>query len=180
VSTAELFDDDETTSDPWMRESVLEFHAEGHEADKIALLLLDGLHIRAAVTRHRLHYPLTQFAREILRYEARKAEQNAFSARARRERPASQVGLVADVRWSSAKLDPEQLASFKDLLPQEFSYARGQKITWGEATIAQHEMRVAMLIKHREGVDDTISRHRLAIEALHDSGKRKLNSLIRH
>lgn len=52
------------------------------------------------------------------------------------------------------------------LFDKEMKLGDGTSVTWGKATIEQHEQRIAVLEKIRDGIDDTISRHREAISIL--------------
>lgn len=66
---------------------------------------------------------------------------------------------------------------FKRLFEKAFSLGDGTTVSWGEATLEQHQMRIAMLTKQREGLDDTIERHRRAVEIITQSGVSRLNEV---
>lgn len=51
----------------------------------------------------------------------------------------------------------------------------GSRVPWGEATVAQHEARIAMLSRHANGELETAARHRAAISAIESAGALCLN-----
>lgn len=60
-------------------------------------------------------------------------------------------------------------------LSERFATGDGRYVRWGEATVADHTMRVEMLAKLRGGIDATIGRHLEAIELLNTTGARCLD-----
>lgn len=63
------------------------------------------------------------------------------------------------------------------LMTQSFALGDGRRVSWGEATIADHEARVAFLSRKRSGLDDTIQRHRGVIDQLKQAGASCLNEI---
>lgn len=58
-----------------------------------------------------------------------------------------------------------------------FALGDGTRVTWGRATVEQHEMRLAMLRRLRAGLDQTIARHNEALELLRTTGVKCLEDL---
>lgn len=69
-----------------------------------------------------------------------------------------------------AKSDRPVSSGVKGLLVQRFALGDGTSVEWGAATVDQHETRIAMLRRMRDGIDLTIDRHRSAIEAINEAG----------
>lgn len=67
--------------------------------------------------------------------------------------------------------------SFRALLQSPFAIGDGQKVTWGQATIEQHQRRVMYLQKLRDGIDRTIEQHQAAIALLESSAASCLDDL---
>jgi hypothetical protein len=63
------------------------------------------------------------------------------------------------------------------LLAQSMQLSDGRTVTWGEATVEDHLMRIDDLTKYRDGVQKTIDLHMAAVEQLRASGCRCLNDL---
>jgi len=60
--------------------------------------------------------------------------------------------------------------NFKKLFSSSFSLGNGEKIDFATATIEQHQQRIAMLTKLREGLDRTIEIHRKSIQLIEENG----------
>ena len=73
------------------------------------------------------------------------------------------------------KVDPT--GERRQLLDETFGIGDGRRITWGEATVADHQARADMLAKMRDGLDATIARHLDAIAQLQQANARCLNDL---
>jgi|DEB19_MinimDraft_3_1074340.scaffolds.fasta_scaffold183494_2 hypothetical protein len=58
-----------------------------------------------------------------------------------------------------------------------FTPGDGRRVTWGEATIADHEMRIDFLGRKRSGLDATMKRHRQAIDDIRRAGVNCLNEI---
>jgi hypothetical protein len=69
------------------------------------------------------------------------------------------------------------MSIFKRLFEKCFSLGDGTVVSWGDATLAQHQMRITMLVKQRQGLDDTIERHRRAVEIIVAAGVSRLNEV---
>lgn len=63
------------------------------------------------------------------------------------------------------------------LLAETFALGDGSRVSWGEATVEQHEQRIAMLARLRDGIDATIARHRAAVEGIRAAGVKCLADL---
>lgn len=50
-----------------------------------------------------------------------------------------------------------------DLLASTFAVGDGTRVSWAEATVQQHEQRIAFLTRHVEGSLDTLKRHEVAV-----------------
>ena len=57
-----------------------------------------------------------------------------------------------------------------DLYRERFALGDGTSVTWGRATIEQHQQRIAMLEKLQAGIAATIERHRTAIRTIESAG----------
>ena len=71
----------------------------------------------------------------------------------------------------------DSIADRKQVMAETFTPGDGRRVLWGEATIADHEMRIAFLKKMRTGLDATMQRHEEAIKLLRASGASCLNDL---
>lgn len=70
--------------------------------------------------------------------------------------------------------DPGLSALFRS----KFSLGDGRDIAWGEATVEQHEQRIAFLEKQRDGISRTIAQHQSAIKTIRQAGVSCLNDLF--
>ena len=133
---------------PW-RPGTLEHLAEEAGRDPVALLNL------ALKTDPYLLLPLVEdYLAHLNRAEVRAAEQRAFSQR---------------------KGDPTRLA-VAELVDKYF--ATGDRwVRWGEATVEDHQARIAFLKKMHTGIDSTIERHEEAIKKIIEAGVTCLDEL---
>ena len=74
-------------------------------------------------------------------------------------------GRVRAVEHRAGRL-ADRTAERQALLCETFSLPDGRRVVWGEATVADHEERIAMLAALRDGIGSTIERHRQAIAEL--------------
>lgn len=58
----------------------------------------------------------------------------------------------------------------QELLSSVFALGDNVRVTWGEATVAQHEQRITLLLKNAEGNIDTAKRHQAAVEMITEAG----------
>lgn len=86
--------------------------------------------------------------------------------------PLDERHLSADAK----KLDVSGDKRFA-FLRDAFALPDGTFVTWGEATVLDHEARVAMLHKLRDGIERTISKHQSVMAQLVQSKVRCLNDL---
>jgi hypothetical protein len=56
------------------------------------------------------------------------------------------------------------------LLATPFRLGDREQVVWGRASVEQHEQRIALLTKLRDGLDRTIAFHREAITLITDAG----------
>jgi len=64
------------------------------------------------------------------------------------------------------------------LLQERFALGGGVFVTWGQATIEQHERRIAMLKVMVGGLQETIERHEATIQQLREIGARCLDEVV--
>lgn len=64
-----------------------------------------------------------------------------------------------------------------ELMSKGFATRTWGWVRWGEATVAQHEERIAMLARIRGGIDDTIDLHAEAIAEITAAGAACLNEV---
>lgn len=88
----------------------------------------------------------------------RRIEWRAVEKRAARDLR-SALGPTVDVSGARA-----------ELLASSFPLGDGRWVTWGEATIADHEARIDFLAKQRDGIVATIGRHADAIDTIKEAG----------
>lgn len=74
---------------------------------------------------------------------------------------------------------PETIARLRDVFAEKFSLGKGLDVEWGKATVDQHRMRIAMLMKLRDGINQTIDRHERAIEIIESAGVTCLDEVAR-
>ena len=78
-------------------------------------------------------------------------------------------GTIESIRLKSA-------GELRELLESRFALGNGERVTWGEATIPQHLMRISMLEKKVAGINQTIGHHQEAIEMIKAAGSDCLNA----
>lgn len=62
-------------------------------------------------------------------------------------------------------------------LTARFATGDGRYVTWGEATVEDHRLRIGLLQELRNGVNDTIDRHGKAIDQITAAGVSCLNDV---
>ena len=62
-----------------------------------------------------------------------------------------------------------RLETTRELLATAFALGDGESVTWGRATIAQHEQRIEMLAKNVSGGIETATRHQAAINMIKEA-----------
>ena len=75
-------------------------------------------------------------------------------------------------------LDDMAHEAFRLLLSESFALGDRLRVTWGAATIEQHQQRIALLRGMVQGLTQTIDRHELAIKRLQTIGVPCLNALL--
>lgn len=79
--------------------------------------------------------------------------------------------LIEEVR------EDTRLEVTAELMETLFALGDGSRVTWGDATIDQHEQRLDMLKGNLSGLAETAGRHARAIEMLKESGAGSLREL---
>lgn len=98
----------------------------------------------------------------------------------RRQARAAEHGAVSDLLNAFASLEaPAVGESGRIVLPLEtlFAQSDGTKVSWGEATIDQHQDYVGILLKQESGLCRTRHLHDQAIQLLEKTGAKCLNEL---
>ena len=67
-----------------------------------------------------------------------------------------------------------------ELLASTFALPDGTRILWGEATLAQHEERLQMLVRNAEANLEAAARHRAAMAAIVRADALCLNEVVTH
>jgi len=67
---------------------------------------------------------------------------------------------------------------FRALAAERFSMGNGENVRWMEATVDDHLARIAYLTKMRNGIDDTIERHRAAVHLIQSAGVTTLEQAL--
>lgn len=99
------------------------------------------------------------------------AIENVQRAYVRRDEQRHLAKLVASFRPSLLPSVPSiGTSEFLPLLRRTIKVGKGNRTTWGLATIEEHKTRLAMLMAQRNGLTETIRRHEEAIRLLEESG----------
>jgi len=67
--------------------------------------------------------------------------------------------------------------SLRALFRSSFHLGDGSSVSWGDATVEQHEQRIAFLEKQLDGISRTVTKHREAIKVINEAGAMCLNDL---
>ena len=149
MKTQELPGSDVAREPFQLRPGNLQHLAEEAGRDPVALLNL------ALATDPYLLLPLVEdYLAHLNRAEVRASEQRAFSQR---------------------EGEPTRLA-VAELVDKYFATGDGW-VRWGEATVEDHQARIAFLKKMRTGIDATIERHEEAIKKIIEAGVTCLDEL---
>jgi hypothetical protein len=70
-----------------------------------------------------------------------------------------------------------ELETTEELLATFFALGDGTKVSWGDATVEQHQQRIALLVKDIAGTTETAARHQAAIRMIEEAGVRRLADL---
>lgn len=81
-------------------------------------------------------------------------------------------------RLISNGVDLDRIETRKILLNETFPLEDGTFVSWGEATIADHQKRLEVLCSKRDGLNATIALHHHAIEKIAEHGARCLNDVL--
>lgn len=85
-------------------------------------------------------------------------------------RPQRRLGVTSPPDIPPRERDEATLRQLNRFLELSFALGDGERVTWGEATIEQHERRIAMLKKQVKGTVRTIRRHEEAVRRLREAG----------
>lgn len=88
---------------------------------------------------------------------------------------ASSDVLVAAVDQFKSELKMEWT---RELLASSFVLKSGERVTWGDATVAQHKERMAMFKEQARINMDGAERHKLAIQQIEEVGAKCLNEAV--
>lgn len=69
-----------------------------------------------------------------------------------------------------AEADAVRLETTEELLSTMFALGDGERVTWGEASIEQHEQRIALLVGNAAGNVETAARHEVAARMIREAG----------
>jgi hypothetical protein len=110
-----------------------------------------------------------------------RAKSEAVSERKHRERQMkseeTQRRLRADMEAAIAQWKQEVIVEWsRELLSATFTID-GQTVTWGEATVAQHEARAESLTKQAVGTVETAAMHMKAVDRLKAAAAQTLNDV---
>ncbi len=64
------------------------------------------------------------------------------------------------------------------LVTHSFFVGNGERVTWGAATVDQHEIRIDYMEQKRQGLARTIDKHRQAVAAIRSAEVTCLNDLV--
>jgi hypothetical protein len=70
-----------------------------------------------------------------------------------------------------------RLETTAELLGTIFALGDGRRVTWGSATVADHQQRLDMLLQNATGIAETAALHRKAITMLTAAGAACLSQL---
>lgn len=124
---------------------------------ELAPLLID------VVGRDGLLFALSSVIFTMQRDRARKVENEVFRAATATTVPAG-IGLGRQVKLDAVR------AQFAPLFKTQIAVGDGHTVTWGSATVAQHQMRIAMLEGKIGGLALTVQRHKMAISLIESAG----------
>lgn len=150
----------------------------GIEASRWVTLRGDTLRSNAG-RRHRLQMDRERYASALTG-----AYQDARDEHARREmRVAAGFSETAPLRDDLRLLLDRFRAAVRldvteELLATTFSVGGGREVTWGEATVADHQARIDAQVAHAAGTLEDVQRHAAAIELLNESGVSCLAEVI--
>lgn len=104
--------------------------------------------------------PSSQGHLNVARIEKKRREQ-----REQREQLIARIRHETLVEWTS------------ELLNTEFALADGSRLTWGNATLEQHESRITMLQANAVANIEALNRHYAAVMAIIENGTRSLSEI---
>ncbi len=127
-----------------------------------------------AMTKHRAHVLglVVEEIERLRRSAVRHTEQSQFDEMIRQMKPLPLAG-------PGPALSSGALGAFMELLRSPFSLGDKTTVTWGEATIEQHQQRIEMLTGMARGIESTIRRHEEAVALLKETGAECLDALAK-
>lgn len=85
--------------------------------------------------------------------------------------------LVKSKPFLPLPIDDTALDRFRALYDESFSLADGRDVKWGDATIEEHEQRIAMLESMQRGIAEAIGHHVQAISLIRAEGVERLRDI---
>jgi len=83
-----------------------------------------------------------------------------------------------DIHDKATSLAGEMVVEWtRDLLASTFALPDGSRVSWGDATAADHRVRVDMLVKQASGTVETAALHQKALQELGAAGVQRLSDL---
>lgn len=108
----------------------------------------------------------------LWRQESQRNEQEWFpSFREKIRAPAVKSKSLLDTQGNGDAVN--------NFLQETFALGDKRRVSWGEATVDDHRQRMVMLCKLRDGINNTIRRHRTAIEVLEQAEVNCLNEYVK-
>jgi hypothetical protein len=133
--------------DPSLRDLIREADTDRTVADAdLARRLLDALMQRGQVGL--LVTILTDEVRRVRRFQVARVERQTFGA---------QGGEPAEGGWLR-------------LLPESFVLPDGRMVTWGQATVEDHEARIGWLRGQMDALGQDVDRHQQAVKLIREHG----------
>lgn len=87
--------------------------------------------------------------------------------------------LSANIAASIKRFEDElRIEWTAELLASDFAMADGTRITWGDATVEQHQERAAMFQRNAVANAEGAARHLKAVEALESAGAQTLGEMV--
>lgn len=102
---------------------------------------------------------------------------NAIRLVVRNDTREGEYVAFAGTGLTTSTATPATATQWSDFLRDKFALGDGRWVSWGEATVAEHGERIEYLGAKRDGIEQTMSRHQLAIERITSAGVSCLNEL---
>lgn len=143
--------------------------------------ILTGFLVEAAADLRRNRALATERAATVparASQSAREKESREYKAELMRVELECRAGLFASISSAVDEFKSRlRLTWTKELLATSFSLPDGQEVTWGEASVEQHQQRVEMFAAQAALNIEGAARHRKAIEAISLLAAKCLNEI---